>query len=1062
MLKDSYNSKYAVNIKFNMLDLLKHKEQDNNNNKRHWEMKHMNSRIKILKDIMEIEKQYALEKIDSEVFETKIQVLEQQFQQATALTDEELREAIDTKEIPLSANSLIGKISIEDLIPNYKVPRTFFRHLKIRREISELERNVKKLEHDMHKIKILLAEKKVNQDSAARKLETLEYDLRLARNRFGAREKYLKRNPSKGYLLKFTLQNFLQFSYGHGVANDAELSTISTDLKKEINLRNKYRDALAELLATLKATQLEIRSSSKIGSLPDFKKLREFQQTINELLDYIKLLTKDIKNYNNCLCRLDKDHLKMDESHELFVEDQFGIEVDSSASAHSSHSADESKIAASEIATDPLIETLSIEEEKFENTFFLIDTLDIEDTSEEDEIPFESEEIDAKLRIPQTPQLTITPDIDLEIVGMEDFNLQYNIKGSPKRMNELTEKVILNSFEEFLTKLLDSKEVKEVEELPKPKEVQKTQSKQVITKVTFSSLAEEVEKRKTSDITKPAKIDSERIIEAQEIGETFGEITEVKEINALQPDELDAIETTETEIPASKPIDAIAEIPSIPDVDVSSTPLTASSVEEASPPIQTPQETGEVKSPSRQIIEENLVKPQKTSMISEKLLEAATEAWKLTGKALFNLKDDGSREFYGYLQEAVVYDKNKLGYTLVTEPIGDQVIIDKIFDQIKPLWVTEELLESATKRKIFVIQEVVDSLQIERDVALHISKLQEFANFRNISYPSSDKIGKPEILGLVPINKIRIKRGSIICNLDEILPQKPYRTAPWLAKDFDDEDNNPIGKNCLFHHGISFGTIIASVKHPLMGKIFLVDTKQPDKSIVNYLVQRLNISEDDPTERLWLLKYLIAKQLRLPEGEALKPKTLINYSLQRGFPILPHEILNSYRVFISGGSINSIKRNKVTLKNSARVFHPSEVIPIECLRVRTTNGRHLGTCLGISLSDKPVLLISEKLSREMVGLFTNATVEKQIMTDISDSVIGSIGVELRDSLCPHNILKTLVVGRKIQTLAEYGHYLSKMIVTGIDLSRIQVVEKGTVYITATEIFSNPNIFGQDN
>ncbi len=1024
-------------------------------------MKHMNSRIKILKDIMEIEKQFALEEIDSEVFEMKIQVLEQQFQQATELTEDELREAIVAKEIPLGANSLIGKISIEDLLPNYKVPRTFFRHLKIRREISELERNSKKLEHDMHKIKILLAEQKVNRDSAATKLEAMEYDLRLAQNRFGAREKYLKRNPSKGELLEFTLKNFIKFSYGHGVANDAELLTLSEDLKNEISLRSKYRDAFAELLATLKATQLEIRSSSKIGALPDFKKLREFQQTINELHDYIILLTNDIKNYKNCLCSIERDHLKMDESHELFIEDQFGIDIDSSSSILSSPTATENIISNDNLETDPLIETLALDEERLETTFFQIDTLQVDSTIKEDEDTFESEEIDAKLRVPQTPQLTISPDIDLEIVGMEDFNLQYNIKGSPKRMDDLTEKVILESFEGFLTKLIDSEEI---EEIPKPKEDQKIQSKQAVAKVTFTSLAEEVKKRKTAEIPEPSMTDdAENIIEAQEVGETYGEFTEVSEISAMQPDDIETIESTEQEISASVPDESMKGLPPIPVVEESSIPKTDSTVTKTPPPPkQAPQETQKVKSPSRQITEENLVKPQKTSMISEKLLKAATEAWKLTGKALFNLKDDGSREFYGYLQEAVVYDKNKLGYTLVTEAIADQAIIDKIFDQIKPLWVTEELLESATKRKVFVIQEVVDSLQIERDVALHVSKLQEFANFRNINFPGTENVGRPDILGIVPINKIRIKLGSIICKLDEILPQRPYRTAPWLATDFDAKENNPIGKNCLYHHGAKFGTVIASVKHPLMGKIFLVDTNQPGKTIVDYLVQRLNISEDDKTERLWLLKYLIAKQLRIPEGEALKPKTLINYSLQRGFPILPNEILNSYRVFVSGGAINSIKKNKVILKNSARVFNPSEVIPIECLRVRTTNGRHLGTCLGISLSDNPVLLISEKLSREMVGLFTNATVEKQIMTDISDSVIGSIGVDLRDSLCPHNILKTLIVGRKIQTLAEYGHYLSKMIVTGIDLSRIQVVEKGTVYITAMEKFSNPNIFGEEN
>ena len=1016
----------------------------------------MNSRIEILKGIMEIEKQYALEEIDSETFENKMQVLEQQFQHASALTEEELRNAIDTKEIPLSASSLMGKISIEELLPNYKVPRTFFRHLKIRREIRELERNVKKIEHDMHKIKILLAEKKVNGDSASVKLETLEFDLRLAQNRFGAREKYLKRNPTKGELLKFTLQNFLKFSYGHGVEDNTELINLSEDLRKEIELRKNYRNAFADLLATLKATQLEIRSSSKMGDLPDFKKLREFQQTVNELQDYIKLLTKDITEYQNCLSRLEKDYLKMDEEHELFVEDQYGVDI--GANSTTEYPKVNGHPPTSKLDIDPLIETISVDEERDENTFFLIDTIDV--INVEPELISQEEEIDQKLRIPTTPQLPLKADIDLEIVGLKDFNLEYNIKGSPKRMNELTEKVIIESFEGFLTKLIDSDEL---EPLPKPSEEIEQKTTQVKTKVKFTSLAEEVEKRKGVEVQEQSEEEEavDQVFDGQEVGEAFKEIAVEEEILSIEPEEIKELESQEQIISSSTPEEILTDLPAIPDVSTTIPPPLEEVTQQASQPTSEKTVEQEIKPTGRQVIQEDLILPKKTSMVSQKLTEAATEAWKLTGKALFNVNEDGSREFFGYLQEAVVFDNNKLGYTLVSEEIADQTIIDKIFDQIKPLWVTEELMESASKRKVFVIQEVVDSLQVDKDVALHISKLQEFANFRNISCPIAETTNRPEILGIVPINKIRIKRGSIICSCDDILPQRPYRTAPWFAKDFDDEENDPVGKSIVLNHGVKIGTVIAKVKHPLMGYIFLVDTDQPDRSIVDYLVQRLNISEEDSKERLWLVKYLIAKQLRIPEGEALKPKTLISYSMQRGFPILPNEILNSYRVFVSGGSIDTVKKNKIVLKNTSRVFHPSEVIPIDCLRVRTSKGRHLGTCLGVSLADKPVILISERLSKEIVTLFTNATVEKQIMTDISDSVIGSIGVDLRDSLCPHNILKTLIVGRKIQTLAEYGQYLSKMSVTGIDLSRIQVVEKGTVYIKAMDTFSNPNIFGEN-
>ncbi|NHJ87446.1 MAG: hypothetical protein FK734_18430 [Asgard group archaeon] len=131
---------------------------------------------------------------------------------------------------------------------------------------------------------------------------------------------------------------------------------------------------------------------------------------------------------------------------------------------------------------------------------------------------------------------------------------------------------------------------------------------------------------------------------------------------------------------------------------------------------------------------------------------------------------------------------------------------------------------------------------------------------------------------------------------------------------------------------------------------------------------------------------------------------------------------------------------------------------MDCLRVREMNGRHLGTCLGISLSENPVILVSEKLSREIVILFTNATVEKEVMNDISQSVMGTIGVDFKDSLCTHNILKSLIIGKKIQSLEEYGKYLSKMNISGLDISDIQVVEKGTIFMKSLEGQTTSNIF----
>ncbi|MBN1328229.1 MAG: hypothetical protein JXA54_02035 [Candidatus Heimdallarchaeota archaeon] len=1017
----------------------------------------MRNRIEILKDIMELEKQYALEEIDSEFFENRMLLLERQLHETTALTEDEFKQAVIAKEIPLSADRLVGKISIEDLLPTFNVPRTFYRHLKIKREIKELERNIMDLQHNIQKMKILFAEKKVNPDAAAVKIETLDFDLRLAENRFGARDKYLKRNPSKGDLLRFTLENYLKFSFGHGISNEEELLKISRELQQEIKLRCEYRKALAEMLATMKTSQLDISTSNRKNGLPDFKALLEFQQMINELKDYIDILYDEVKVYSNCISRLGKDTLEMDDSHELFIPpEEFGIDVEGEEKL----SFNDKPVPKNEM--DTLLESLNTTKLDDPIGLFLIDTTDSNISIE----PFEQEEfeeINASFVIPEAPQPLYIPDLGVEIVGgMEDFNTQFEIKDSNGKMNEMTKQIIFKGFEGILEKLID-KEINGTTSKTKP----------LLPKAKITPLSNEIKKIPQKETTNHLdNLTDELIISDENQMLNLPEEEIQQKPLPLPPSHLPPPpppieeDSPNIQLPILKKIDIenailqtqkkdIQNLESLTDELVIEENNLVSS--EDAPPTLVVAQTSQTPPPPTQIESQDLLKPQKTNMVSDKLVEASTEAWKIAGKEIFNIIDDSKRDFLGYIQEVVVFEKNRLGFILVSEEIVDQTVIDKIFDQIKPLWVTEDLLESAEKRKDYVIREVMEALQIQRDIALHVSKLQEFANFRNINYPEDTASTPPEIIGIVPVDKIRLKLGSIICSPENIIRNAPYRTAPWDGE-LITEEKDILKKECFSNRGQYLGKILTTIKHPLLGKLFLVDMEVPNKSLIDYLVSRLDIIEQKYKERLWLVKYLIAKQLRIPEGEALKPKTLINYSLRRGFPILPNEILNSYRAFISGGAIEKIAKNRIVLKNSSRVFYPSEILPMDCLRVREMNGRHLGTCLGISLSENPVLLVSEKLSREIVILFTNATFEKDVMNDISQSVMGTIGVDFKDSLCTHNILKSLIIGKKIQTLEEYGKYLSKMNITGLDISNIQVVEKGTIYMKSLEKSLASNIF----
>ena len=128
-------------------------------------------------------------------------------------------------------------------------------------------------------------------------------------------------------MIKFTLENYLKCSFGHGVTSEEELKQLASDLNQEIELRKHYRNALAQLYATIKASQLELRTKTDTNGLPAFKQLLGLQNSINELEDYIKLLSSDILEYSNCLSKLEENNLVIDDTHELFIPEDFGIEL---------------------------------------------------------------------------------------------------------------------------------------------------------------------------------------------------------------------------------------------------------------------------------------------------------------------------------------------------------------------------------------------------------------------------------------------------------------------------------------------------------------------------------------------------------------------------------------------------------------------------------------------------------------------------------------------------------------------------------------------------------------
>jgi hypothetical protein len=1042
----------------------------------------MRSRITILKEIMAVEREFANESINSEEFEKQIHVLENELAKAPKPSHLEMRKAFEKREVPYTVHQLVSSFSVEKLVSQYEnISRSYFRRLKIKREALELQRTIYELKKSLQKIRVLKAENKINQKSAREKMNNLEYELRLAENRHGARKKYLKRNPIKGEILAFTLKNYIQFSFGYGIENEQELKEVIQGLQQEIKIRKKLHEIFVDILAKFKASQSDI-SSSKEQCLPDFRQMREIQRSINEVKSYLDIINKELSELENVLLLVNDEVESLDDESSFTSAVNFGIAINQANESKVNQSETEiisqsdEELSKNEFAA--MLTELEILEENNSDDYYLLqstdsktpqekDSLDLSNLTEEQlilpqrrgkeesAIQSKTSNQESQITIPQSSYPNFEPTINIEIEGVEEIEHPFRIE--TKNEDYLTsknEQIIYESFEGMLEQLIDNE--KDEEEKIKTTKTKKPR------KVSFTSLSDDL-KKVTKTAAKVAKESKDHPTLDNEI-ETLPakrEITTIKEIEPLDPSELRSLEeqiiasqqsktsVKETKIMIEETKAAKSEAPKVPPISIpEETPIPEKEIprepaerEEAKAlPKKEEIITKEEKIVEKEPVKEKIDKP----MFPEQLFNASTEAWKHCGKSIFSLEEDGSRNFLGYLREVVIFQKNRIGYTIVEESKGNQEIFDEIFKQIKPIWVSEELSTDSNKRKQFVLEEIKAALNVETELASYLSRILEFINYRNIDFPEHLQTVKPEVLGIIPIGNIRIKGGAIYCHEEQILPNQKSHIGPWKGK----YDDMPVLKQlpCYTSYGEKLGVIIGTINHPVFGKLLLIDTQKPNNQLLSYFERRLDIQETNPKERLWLVKYLISKQLNLPEGEALKPTTLVNYSLQRGFPILPNEILNSFRILVSMGTIDEINTKKVTLRTASRIINPYEVFPFTCMHVKSVTGRHLGLCLGVSLSNNPAILISEQISRKIVSLFTDKKQEKEAMAEISQTVKGTLGVSLQESLCSHNILKTLIVSRKIQNLEDYSKYLSWMAVNGLSLSKIVRIEKGLIYI----------------
>ncbi|MFX0122952.1 MAG: hypothetical protein ACFFAE_04885 [Candidatus Hodarchaeota archaeon] len=253
----------------------------------------------------------------------------------------------------------------------------------------------------------------------------------------------------------------------------------------------------------------------------------------------------------------------------------------------------------------------------------------------------------------------------------------------------------------------------------------------------------------------------------------------------------------------------------------------------------------------------------------------------------------------------VAYSPSKVPIGLFRPPI---VVNESIFLPI----VREKRLSMSALKKGY--QDIFNQVELD----LNVSTTQQIRN------RIAKELNVPEELALQPSFF-----NQWISNLGfEVVPTKPQLTKAWFAEPdsidislevptVKDEDlkkisipawiparggnvaqQTHIGKKVIGMAGSDFGLIVGIMQETPFGQCLVIERKIPPSYLLDYFLKGLG------KETLAELRFTIAKELHIGEGEAFSAKNLWFMSNQERLLISPHELTTSYFTVLPAEAFN--------------------------------------------------------------------------------------------------------------------------------------------------------------
>lgn len=379
----------------------------------------------------------------------------------------------------------------------------------------------------------------------------------------------------------------------------------------------------------------------------------------------------------------------------------------------------------------------------------------------------------------------------------------------------------------------------------------------------------------------------------------------------------------------------------------------------------------------------HLPETNEAELIHSEIQEETEDYWDLVGKIVYNL----SKKPMGLMRAPIQADNQIYLPVVLEEPLKFSHIKNKYSETFRSIDI--DLNTESTEK----IQEMISkTLNVPAKITFQPSFFNKWLSIHsNDIVPEKPRIANVWFLNADKIQKTQQRIISVDEQLLEKISLKAWIPASSKAPSFNISEGDQIEGI----GGSKFGTIAGILTRSPFGHSILVNRPIPPSTILDRFLEGLN------KQNLSELRFLLAKKLKIGEGEVFSSNHLWKINYQERLLLSPHELAISYYSLVPSRAFQM--KERLEAKIGIYYHSISESLRFLINKNIYKNGDQIGIIYGFKMIENQLFILYSSLSTDQLVQQVGRKHSHQHLDRFQKRIALALAIPEDKSLRPKNL-----------------------------------------------------------